>query len=308
MWRKKCNFASEMATKRLKHRYVQTIGIIVMVLALVRCAFPGIAGKMGQQQAKAEADTLATEKVVAEQAKATEQEKATDQKTVAKQEKATDQKTVAKQEKAAEPGIVSAPITAAAARTRYIQAGERPHPIMSVKSYAEAFPDSNHMQLVAARQWGVTPVKDRADAEKRLGEVVYIGTCPYYDMAHLDASIPYLVPRASILLQDIGRAFFDSLQVKGLPLHRIVVSSVLRTEEDVTRLRRSNHNATEQSCHLYGTTFDINYNQYSPVTRRQVPNDKLKYVLSEVLDDLRRQGRCYIKYEVRQPCFHITVR
>ena len=116
------------------------------------------------------------------------------------------------------------------------------------------------------------------------------------------------MPRASVLLQDIGRLFFDSLQVKGLPLHRIVVSSVLRTEEDVARLRRSNHNATEQSCHLYGTTFDINYNIYSAVTSRETPSDKLKFVLSEVLNDLRKQGRCYIKYEVRQPCFHITVR
>ncbi len=111
-----------------------------------------------------------------------------------------------------------------------------------------------------------------------------------------------------MLLQDIGRTFMDSLQVKGLPLHRIVVTSVLRTEEDVTRLRRSNHNATEQSCHLYGTTFDINYNLYNPVGSKSAPDDKLKFVLSEVLDDLRQQGRCYIKYEVRQPCFHITVR
>ena len=111
-----------------------------------------------------------------------------------------------------------------------------------------------------------------------------------------------------MLLQDIGRTFMDSLQVKGLPLHRIVVTSVLRTEEDVTRLRRSNHNATEQSCHLYGTTFDINYNLYNAEKRKSAPDDKLKFVLSEVLDDLRQQGRCYIKYEVRQPCFHITVR
>ncbi|MCR4602098.1 MAG: DUF5715 family protein, partial [Prevotella sp.] len=25
-------------------------------------------------------------------------------------------------------------------------------------------------------------------------------------------------------------------------------------------------------------------------------------------NDMRQQNRCYIKYEVRQPCFHITVR
>ena len=86
-----------------------------------------------------------------------------------------------------------------------------------------------------------------------------------------------------------------------------MVTSVLRTKEDVEKLRRYNHNATENSCHLYGTTFDIAYNKYSPITR-SVRDDTLKWVLSEVLKDLRKQGRCHIKYEKRQGCFHITVR
>ena len=42
--------------------------------------------------------------------------------------------------------------------------------------------------------------------------------------------------------------------------------------------------------------------------RRQVRNDSLKWVLSEVLRDKREAGRCYIKHEVKQGCFHITVR
>ena len=37
-------------------------------------------------------------------------------------------------------------------------------------------------------------------------------------------------------------------------------------------------------------------------------NDTLKWVLSEVLRDMREEGRCYIKYEVKQGCFHMTVR
>ena len=35
---------------------------------------------------------------------------------------------------------------------------------------------------------------------------------------------------------------------------------------------------------------------------------KLKLVLSEVLRDLKKAGLCYIKYELRQGCFHITAR
>lgn len=130
----------------------------------------------------------------------------------------------------------------------------------------------------------------------------------------MNRSIPYLVPRAAVLLNDIGRAFFDSLQMKQVPLHKVIVTSVLRTKDDVEKLRNYNKNATENSCHLYGTTFDICYNRYKTVQdpdgpkRRQVQNDTLKWVLSEVLNDMRRNGRCYVKYEVKQGCYHITVR
>ena len=191
---------------------------------------------------------------------------------------------------------------------------QRPHRIMSVPSYKTVFPDTNSVQLAAAQRWGVKPVKNREDAEARKSELVYIGSSPYYHVDPLHQSIPYLVPRAAVLLQDIGQAFFDSLYIKGVPLHRFIVTSVLRTQDDVARLRRFNGNATENSCHLYGTTFDICYNRYETVEdpagprRRRVRDDSLKFVLSEVLRDMREQGRCFIKYEVKQGCFHMTVR
>ena len=114
-----------------------------------------------------------------------------------------------------------------------VQAAVPPyHRIRSVGSYLEAFPDTNAVQLVAARQWGVEPVLNRADAEARKKELVYIASSPYYHVAPLHQSIPYLVPRAAVLLHDIGQAFFDSLYIKGLPLQRLIVTSVLRTQED----------------------------------------------------------------------------
>ena len=168
------------------------------------------------------------------------------------------------------------------------------HRILGVHSYKESFPDSQAVQILAAEKWGVRPVRNREDAEARKKELVYVGSNPYYHIDPLYSSIPYLVPRAAILLQDIGQAF-------------LIVTSVLRTENDVVKLRRRNGNATERSCHLFGTTFDICYNRYHPVTQH-VRDDTLKWVLCEVLRDMREQGRCYIKYEVKQGCFHMTVR
>lgn len=186
--------------------------------------------------------------------------------------------------------------------------------IYSVPHFGETFPDSNNVQLEAAKLYGVSPVVDRQDAERRKKELVCVSASPYYTVDKLRSSIPYLVPRAAILLNDIGRNFFDSLQIKGVPLHKFIITSVLRSREDVNKLRGHNHNATQNSCHLYGTTFDICYNRYTTVSdpdaspRRAVRNDTLKWVLSEVLRDMRESKRCYIKYEVKQGCFHITVR
>lgn len=186
--------------------------------------------------------------------------------------------------------------------------------INSVPGFSRTFPDNNDIQLVAANLHGVRPVENREDAENRKKELVFIGANPYYFIDPLRSSIPYLVPRAAVLLNDIGRAYYDSLRIKNIPLHQIIVTSVLRSKEDVTRLRNYNGNATENSCHLYGTTFDICYNRYKTVNKldgskgRTVRNDTLKWVLSEVLRDMRENNRCYVKYEVKQGCFHITVR
>jgi len=268
-----------------QHRYLQGLGIAILILAVVRCAVPSVAPVTVAQKEPTDSLVALSETAEAEEP---------------------------------EMGETAAPEVAEAAEPAsshgYREAGSRPHRIRGVNSYQAEFPDSNSVQLAAAQRWGVKPVRDRQDAEDRKDELVYVGFSPYYHLAPLHASVPYLVPRAAVLLQDIGQAFFDSLQVKGVPLHRLIVTSVLRSQADVARLRQYNPNATENSCHLYGTTFDIAYNRYKTVQdpdgprRRLVRDDTLKYVLSEVLRDMRRNGRCYIKYERKQGCFHMTVR
>ncbi len=189
------------------------------------------------------------------------------------------------------------------------------HPILGVYNYGKTFPDLQDVQIKAAKKNGVRPPRNRKEAESRKDELVYVGLSPYFHVdANMRNSIPYLVPKASVLLNRIGRNFYDSLYVKGIPLHKIVVSSVLRSEEDVKHLAKTNVNASKESCHRYGTTFDICYTRFHTVSppdgpsRRVVRDDTLKFVLSEVLRDLREQEQCYVKYEVKQSCFHVTVR
>ena len=94
-----------------------------------------------------------------------------------------------------------------------------------------------------------------------------------------------------------------------MPPYKIIVSSVLRTGKHIKKLSCRNVNASKNSAHCYATTFDITYKRFQPLTdAEEVPQIKLKLVLGEVLRDLKKQDRCYVKHEVKQACFHITAR
>ena len=74
------------------------------------------------------------------------------------------------------------------------------HKILSVPNFKACFPDTQAVQLTAAMKYGVKRVKNREDAENRKNELVYVGANPYYHIDPLYSSIPYLVPRAAVLL------------------------------------------------------------------------------------------------------------
>ena len=184
--------------------------------------------------------------------------------------------------------------------------------VTSVRRFEESFPDLNDVQLATAERVGISHIENRSEAQKRMDDLVYISDNPFYNVQKLNQSIPYLVPRAAVLLNEIARAFNDSLATKGFPPHKLIVTSVLRTREDVKRLRRFNSNASENSCHQHGTTFDISYNRFLRMKEGGESDIQwvtaFKSILAEVLEDQRLMGTCYVKYERHQSCFHITAR
>ena len=181
--------------------------------------------------------------------------------------------------------------------------------------FAKEFNDLNDVQLEVAQAIGVPPVADREAAEELKTKLVKVEDTDTYVVDSLTHSIPYLIPSAKELLDRIGQNFQDSLAAKGLNPNKLVVTSVLRTEADVARLRKGgNINASENSTHRYGTTFDLSYWHYVKVPElcgrpyEDVPPEYLRAVLSQVLKDLHdEKGVCYVKYEKKQSCFHITV-
>ena len=163
-----------------------------------------------------------------------------------------------------------------------------PRNIRGVVSYKRSFGDLNEKHLNVAQAIGIRVLSSREEAEKMREQLQPITTNELYDV--------------------------DSLTAKGLNPNKIIVTSVLRTQDDVKRLRRRNGNASPNSAHFYGTTFDVSWKRFQKIEDedgrplQDVSADTLKLVLSEVLRDLRKADKCYIKYELKQGCFHITTR
>lgn len=189
-----------------------------------------------------------------------------------------------------------------------------PRNIKGVISYKRSFGDLNEKHLNIAQAIGIRPLASREEAEDMREKLRHITTSERYAVDSLTHSIPYLIPGAANLLDSIGSNFLDSLESKGLNPNKVIVTSVLRTKDDVNRLRRRNGNASLNSAHFYGTTFDISWKRFQKIEDedgrplQNVSADTLKLVLSEVLRDLKQADKCYIKYELKQGCFHITTR
>ena len=175
-------------------------------------------------------------------------------------------------------------------------------------AYASIFNDINELHLEKAREVGLKSIPEKRDVVDTK-QLVKVEESDYLTIDELRYSVPYLTAGAAAELNRIAKAFNDSLVRKQLPVYKLVCSSVLRTEEDVTRLQKSgNPNASDNSAHCYGTTFDITYTKYDreEETDEFMQPFELTKVLGEVLRDEKNAGRILVKYEKKEHCFHIT--
>lgn len=188
----------------------------------------------------------------------------------------------------------------------------RTHKYTKFNGSYKTFNDLHDLHMSAAQAKGITPMDVRADTTKYLNKLVRLpDELDLYKLDKLTHSVPYVVEDASKLIMQIGANFSDSLRRKKMPQYKIIITSVTRSQDDVARLTKRNYNASENSTHCYGTTFDISWKRFEkkgPKDENDVSPDRLKYVLAQVLHDLRQQDLCYIMHERKQACFHITVR
>lgn len=178
--------------------------------------------------------------------------------------------------------------------------------------YSRQFNDPNTLHLKAAKSLGINgPLRDEKALRSQKKALVSVSSCKNYKVAKLDFSYAYLTPGAAEVLDSIMADFSDILLRNGLPHYRPIVTSVLRTQESISRLQRSgNVNSVSNSAHCYGTTFDIAYKQFDKqdTSSAYMDQENLKLVLAQALLNAQRAGKVYVKYEVKQACFHVTSR
>lgn len=179
--------------------------------------------------------------------------------------------------------------------------------INPIGNLREVFNDSNKYHYANAERLGIRPIHSLADAYFTERPISLISSNEFFTLDTLKHSLPFLVPEAERLLNDIGKNFIDSLKSRGARGYRIRVTSLLRTPRTVKKLRRVNRNAVDSSTHQFGTTFDISFTRFHCLDSSRTINDEdLKNLLGEVLLDLRNNGRCLVKYERKGGCYHIT--
>lgn len=167
-------------------------------------------------------------------------------------------------------------------------------PVTFDGKYKTTFDDIQEVQIESATRHGITPLQTASELMPLVesGRLMTVGNDSNYDC---QADYPYLVPIAADLLEEVRKRY----QEKEGEAKQLRLTGCLRTVDSVKGLKRWNPNSVENSCHLYGTTFDLSYSKMTPEERK---------TLGQVLYELQQGGYCYVKYERKQPCFHVTVR
>ena len=182
----------------------------------------------------------------------------------------------------------------------------------------DRYRDLNALHLKYAKTGGIEGFKTEKGFRENISDLVdddklvKIGNTKYYVVEKLTHSHPYLTPEAEELLEDIGKRFRKKLDEKDLGMFQFKISSLLRTVESQKKLSRSNGNASSNTSHLYGTTFDIAYGSVMKKTflwkKAEVVHGPAIKALSEAVGELRKEGRCVVVTERNERCFHITVK
>ena len=180
------------------------------------------------------------------------------------------------------------------------------------KDYSRRLNDRLVDYASAAKKRGIVPCKTDDDIKDRVseGKLVKVKSGRHYHIDKLNFSSPYLTRDSKELLDEIAARFREKTLGKKLYGTKIIVTSLTRKSEKITKLRRYNSNASENSPHQYGNAFDITYKRFivSKLTITNCDHRFMKECLAEIILQLKKEGKCWATYERNQNCFHVVAR
>ena len=165
------------------------------------------------------------------------------------------------------------------------------------------FPDGVATHERAYYNEGITPRKTLAELEQlqRTGKLVRIKDGEKYYLDAMQHSAPLLLPKAAEFIDVLAQRYEAECKKRGLTYHSFKITSMTRSIESVDDLKKENTVAIKNSAHLKGKTLDISYTDFAG---HQAELDAFVTALS----DLRKENKCFVKYEESTGCVHITVR
>jgi hypothetical protein len=180
------------------------------------------------------------------------------------------------------------------------------------KEFSRKLNDKIVEYSAAAKLTGIKVCKDEKELKKRIseGKLVKVKSGNYYIVEKMKFSYPCVTRESKILIDEIAEKLSAKASQKGLTGVRFYITSMTRISDNMKSLRRSNGNASANSPHLYGNTFDISYKRFVAHKWVLTNCDKkfLKEALAEVIWQLKEDNQCWATYEKVQNCFHIVSR
>ena len=190
--------------------------------------------------------------------------------------------------------------------------------------------------IKAAIKSGIPPVRDDGGIKAlyEAGKLIKVEPGPEkkFYFYNVRDNYRYLIPAAAEGLDLLAERFQVNMRIRGqFPIVKLAVSSAIRPMDYQKGLTKKNLNASIESTHCYGASFDIFYDDYyielpeppAENSTAKMIEEKLRRrfgflmgdalrrefhsVLMETLLELQKEGVLYAIMEKKQRCYHITV-
>jgi hypothetical protein len=181
----------------------------------------------------------------------------------------------------------------------YIDSNSRKN--ATCKNCDQYFPDNIKTHELALKNNVIKPQKELEDLDKlkNKGVLIELKTNDDYIISDMDFSRPYVLPKVGVFLDELVRNY--KTELGNLNYVRFEITSATRSRRSARQLMGNNVNAVTNSAHLKGKTIDISYVRFGNNTAQLD-------ALVKALKKMRKEDKCYVKYERTQGCLHITVR